>query len=144
MINAINQNVGPVKNKNHFTDLIWFLIRVRQVIQPQRTGRVSHNLCSGHQNGRHLINYLIMYEVKITPLKMHDFRATGKGESSERWLLNQNSAQLWQNRRLDRVYVEIKRPTRCNRWFFIAKLIVCSTCFGNHYTIILLSSWWCA
>jgi hypothetical protein len=27
--------------------------------------------------------------------------------------------------------VEIKRPTRCNRWFFIAKLIVCSTCFGH-------------
>jgi hypothetical protein len=24
-------------------------------------------------------------------------------------------------------------PTRCNRWFFIAKLIVCSTCFGYHY-----------
>ena len=30
-------------------------------------------------------------------------------------------------------YVEIKRPTRCNRWFFIAKLIVRSTCFGHHY-----------
>jgi len=26
--------------------------------------------------------------------------------------------------------VEIKRPTRCNIWFFIAKLIVRSTCFG--------------
>jgi hypothetical protein len=24
-------------------------------------------------------------------------------------------------------------PTRCNRWFFTAKLIVCSTCFGQHY-----------
>jgi hypothetical protein len=29
--------------------------------------------------------------------------------------------------------VEIKRPTRCDRWFFIAKLIVRSTCFGHHY-----------
>jgi hypothetical protein len=29
--------------------------------------------------------------------------------------------------------MEIKRPTRCNRWFLIAKLIVCSTCFGYHY-----------
>jgi len=29
--------------------------------------------------------------------------------------------------------VEIKRPTRCNRWFFIAKLIVCSACSGHHY-----------
>ena len=29
--------------------------------------------------------------------------------------------------------VEIKRPTRCNRWLFIAKLIVHSTCFGHHY-----------
>jgi len=26
-----------------------------------------------------------------------------------------------------------KRPTRCNRWFFIEKLIVPSTCFGQHY-----------
>ena len=24
-------------------------------------------------------------------------------------------------------------PTRCNRWFFIADLIACSTCFGHHY-----------
>ena len=24
-------------------------------------------------------------------------------------------------------------PARCNRWFFIAKLIVRSTCFGHHY-----------
>ena len=24
-------------------------------------------------------------------------------------------------------------PTRCNRWLFIAKLTVCSTCFGHHY-----------
>ena len=24
-------------------------------------------------------------------------------------------------------------PTRCNRWFFIGKLVVCSTCFGHHY-----------
>jgi len=24
-----------------------------------------------------------------------------------------------------------KRSTRCNRWFFIAKLIVRSTCFGH-------------
>ena len=24
-------------------------------------------------------------------------------------------------------------PTRCNRWFFIARLIVCSTRFGHHY-----------
>jgi len=23
-------------------------------------------------------------------------------------------------------------PTRCNRWFFIADLIACSTCFGHH------------
>jgi len=29
--------------------------------------------------------------------------------------------------------VEIKGPTRCNRWFFIAKHIVRSTCFGHHY-----------
>ena len=29
--------------------------------------------------------------------------------------------------------MEIKRPTRCNRWFFIAKLIFRSTCFGLHY-----------
>jgi len=29
--------------------------------------------------------------------------------------------------------VEIKRPSRCNRWFFIAKLIVRPTCFGHHY-----------
>jgi len=29
--------------------------------------------------------------------------------------------------------MEIKRPTRCNSWFFITKLIVCSTCFGHHY-----------
>ena len=76
---------------------------------------------SDHQTTRLV---LIMYEVKITPLKMHDVKAIGKGESSEGWLLNQNSAQLWQNRRLDRVYMEIKSPTRCNRWFFIAKLIV--------------------
>jgi hypothetical protein len=26
-----------------------------------------------------------------------------------------------------------KMPTRCNRCFFIADLIACSTCFGNHY-----------
>jgi hypothetical protein len=26
-----------------------------------------------------------------------------------------------------------KRPTRCNRLVFIAKLIVRSTCFGHHY-----------
>ena len=26
-----------------------------------------------------------------------------------------------------------KRPTRCNRLVFIAKLIVWSTCFGHHY-----------
>ena len=26
-----------------------------------------------------------------------------------------------------------KMPTRCNRWFFIADLIACSTCFGHHY-----------
>ena len=26
-----------------------------------------------------------------------------------------------------------KRPARCNRWGFIAKLIVCWTCFGYHY-----------
>ena len=26
-----------------------------------------------------------------------------------------------------------KMPTRCNRWFFTADLIACSTCFGNHY-----------
>ena len=32
------------------------------------------------------------------------------------------------------LYVEIKRPTRCNRWFFIAKLIVHSICFGHHYS----------
>jgi hypothetical protein len=25
------------------------------------------------------------------------------------------------------------RPTRCKRWFFIAKLIFRSTCFGHHY-----------
>jgi len=31
-----------------------------------------------------------------------------------------------------RYYVEIKRPTRCNRRLFIAKLIVRSTCFGQH------------
>jgi len=24
-------------------------------------------------------------------------------------------------------------PTRCNRGFFIADLIACSTCFGHHY-----------
>jgi len=24
-------------------------------------------------------------------------------------------------------------PTRCNRWIFIADLIACSACFGNHY-----------
>jgi hypothetical protein len=24
-------------------------------------------------------------------------------------------------------------PTRCNRWIFIADLIVCSTCFRHHY-----------
>jgi len=24
-------------------------------------------------------------------------------------------------------------PTRCNRWFFIANLIIRSTCFGHHY-----------
>jgi len=24
-------------------------------------------------------------------------------------------------------------PTRCSRWFFIGKLIVCSTYFGHHY-----------
>jgi len=30
-------------------------------------------------------------------------------------------------------YVEIKRPTRCNRLFFTAKLIICSTCFRHHY-----------
>ena len=30
-------------------------------------------------------------------------------------------------------HVEIKRPTRCNRWFFIAKLTVRSTCFRHHY-----------
>jgi len=29
--------------------------------------------------------------------------------------------------------MEIKRPTRCDRWFFIAKLNVRSTCFGHHY-----------
>jgi hypothetical protein len=27
-----------------------------------------------------------------------------------------------------------KMPTRCNRWIFIADLIVCSTCFGQFYT----------
>jgi len=26
-----------------------------------------------------------------------------------------------------------KIPTRCNRSFFIADLIACSTCFGHHY-----------
>jgi hypothetical protein len=26
-----------------------------------------------------------------------------------------------------------KMPTRCNRCFFIADLIACSTCFGHHY-----------
>ena len=26
-----------------------------------------------------------------------------------------------------------KRPTKRNRWFFIAKLIIRSTCFGHHY-----------
>ena len=26
-----------------------------------------------------------------------------------------------------------RMPTRCNRSFFIADLIVCSTCFGHHY-----------
>ena len=26
-----------------------------------------------------------------------------------------------------------KMPTRCNRGFFIADLIACSTCFGHHY-----------
>ena len=26
-----------------------------------------------------------------------------------------------------------KMPTRCNRVFFIADLIACSTCFGHHY-----------
>ena len=30
-------------------------------------------------------------------------------------------------------YVEIKCPTRSKRGFFIADLIVCSTCFGHHY-----------
>jgi hypothetical protein len=29
--------------------------------------------------------------------------------------------------------VEIKWPTKCNRWLFIAKLIVRSTSFGHHY-----------
>ena len=24
-------------------------------------------------------------------------------------------------------------PTRCNRVFFVADLIACSTCFGHHY-----------
>ena len=24
-------------------------------------------------------------------------------------------------------------PTRCNRWIFIADIIACSTCFGDHY-----------
>jgi hypothetical protein len=24
-------------------------------------------------------------------------------------------------------------PTRCNRYFLIADLIACSTCFGHHY-----------
>ena len=28
----------------------------------------------------------------------------------------------------------MKRPTRCNRWFFIAILIVRSTCFGHYYS----------
>jgi len=31
------------------------------------------------------------------------------------------------------VEMHVKRPTRCNRWFFIAKLTVRSTCFGHHY-----------
>jgi hypothetical protein len=30
-------------------------------------------------------------------------------------------------------YVEIKMPTRCIRWIFIADLIACSTCFGHLY-----------
>jgi len=29
--------------------------------------------------------------------------------------------------------VEIKCQTRCNRVFFLADLIACSTCFGHHY-----------
>ena len=28
-----------------------------------------------------------------------------------------------------------KMPTRCNRGFFIADLIACSTCFGHHYAL---------
>ena len=32
-----------------------------------------------------------------------------------------------------RWYVEINRPTRCNRWFFTAKPTVRSACFGHHY-----------
>ena len=31
------------------------------------------------------------------------------------------------------MYMENKRPTGCNRLVFIAKLIFCSTCFGQHY-----------
>ena len=46
--------------------------------------------------------------------KQHDFRRKKKKQS------NINC-------------VEIKMPTRCNRWFFITKLIVRSTCFGHHY-----------
>jgi hypothetical protein len=30
-------------------------------------------------------------------------------------------------------YMEIKGQLDANRWFFIAKLIVRSTCFGHHY-----------
>jgi hypothetical protein len=41
-----------------------------------------------------------------------------------------NTFQLYQ---LNAQYMEIKRLTRCNIWFFIVKLIVRSTFFRHHY-----------
>lgn len=57
---------------------------VRWGIQPQRTERVPQPVFWPSKRHRNLINYLIMYEVKIKPPKLHNLRAIGKGESSER------------------------------------------------------------
>ena len=53
------------------------------------------------------------------------------GNSRRNWL---TPSEPWYE--FDRASLLIhgnEMSTRCNRWFFIAKLIVCSTCFGHHY-----------
>jgi hypothetical protein len=57
-----------------------------------------------------------------TPFKMYVSNFEISFEYKNSILMNINQLICWN-----------KIPTRCNRCFFIADLIACSTCFGRHY-----------